>query len=68
MPTNLYGPGDNFDPISSHVLPGMIRKFDDAVRTGTHEVVLGELEHRDASFCMLTIWLMLLTPCTIRMI
>lgn len=29
MPTNLYGPGDNFDPTSSHVLPGMIRKFHD---------------------------------------
>ncbi len=32
MPTNLYGPGDNFDRESSHVLPGMIRKFDDAKR------------------------------------
>ena len=30
MPTNLYGPGDNFDPDSSHVLPAMIRKFHDA--------------------------------------
>ncbi len=30
MPTNLYGPGDNFDPESSHVLPGMVRKFHDA--------------------------------------
>lgn len=30
MPTNLYGPGDNFDPVSSHVIPAMIRKFDDA--------------------------------------
>jgi GDP-L-fucose synthase len=30
MPTNLYGPGDNFDLESSHVLPAMIRKFDDA--------------------------------------
>ena len=27
MPTNLYGPNDNFDPITSHVLPGMITKF-----------------------------------------
>ena len=27
MPTNLYGPGDNFDPVSSHVIPGMIAKF-----------------------------------------
>jgi GDP-L-fucose synthase len=38
MPTNLYGPGDNFDPSSSHVLPGMLRKFDDAIRSG-HETV-----------------------------
>lgn len=30
MPTNLYGPGDNFDTDSSHVLPAMIRKFHDA--------------------------------------
>ena len=34
MPTNLYGPGDNFDLTSSHVLPAMIRKFDDAKREG----------------------------------
>jgi len=30
MPTNLYGPGDNFDLESSHVLPAMIRKFHEA--------------------------------------
>ena len=30
MPTNLYGPGDNFDLTSSHVLPAMIRKFHEA--------------------------------------
>jgi len=30
MPTNLYGPADNFDPESSHVLPALIRKFHDA--------------------------------------
>ena len=32
MPTNLYGPNDNFDLQSSHVLPALIRKFDDARR------------------------------------
>ena len=32
MPTNLYGPGDNFDLENSHVLPALIRKFDDAVQ------------------------------------
>lgn len=30
MPTNLYGPGDNFDPLTSHVLPALIRKFHEA--------------------------------------
>jgi len=40
MPTNLYGPGDNFSETDSHVLPAMIRKFDDAVRRGQEEVVL----------------------------
>jgi len=34
MPTNLYGPNDNFDLETSHVLPAMIRKFHDATRTG----------------------------------
>lgn len=38
MPTNLYGPGDNFDVASSHVLPAMIRKFCDARLNGIHEV------------------------------
>ena len=38
MPTNLYGPGDNFDLTSSHVLPALIRKFDDAARAGRTEV------------------------------
>lgn len=31
MPTNLYGPGDNFSPKGSHVLPALIRRYDDAV-------------------------------------
>jgi GDP-L-fucose synthase len=38
MPTNLYGPGDNFDLDSSHVLPALIRKFDDARRAGRSSV------------------------------
>jgi GDP-L-fucose synthase len=40
MPTNLYGPGDNFDPDSSHALPGMITKFHRARGKGEKEVVL----------------------------
>jgi len=40
LPVNLYGPGDNFDLESSHVIPAMIRKFVDAQRRGDDEVVL----------------------------
>jgi len=40
MPTNLYGPGDNFDLQSSHVLPAMIRKFHDAKVSGADSVTL----------------------------
>ena len=34
MPTNLYGPGDNYHPTNSHVLPALIRRFHEAVRDG----------------------------------
>ncbi|WP_286958192.1 MULTISPECIES: GDP-L-fucose synthase family protein [Arsenicicoccus] len=34
MPTNLYGPGDNFDPAGSHVMPAMIRRYDEAAAAG----------------------------------
>lgn len=40
MPTNLYGPGDNFDLRSSHVLPAMIRKFHDAKSSNLQAVSL----------------------------
>jgi len=40
MPTNLYGPGDNFDLESSHVLPALLRKFHEAKATGADEVVV----------------------------
>jgi len=39
MPTNLYGPGDNYHPENSHVLPALIRRFHEAVRDGKNEVV-----------------------------
>ena len=39
MPTNLYGPGDNYHPKNSHVLPAMIRRFHEARESGTQEVV-----------------------------
>lgn len=54
MPTNLYGPGDNFHPQDSHVVPGLIRRFHDAKAAGTPEVTiwgtgtpLRELLHAD---------------------
>ena len=40
MPTNLYGPNDNFDLNASHVLPAMIRKFHDAKEEGRSEVTV----------------------------
>ncbi|GER21693.1 GDP-L-fucose synthase [Zafaria cholistanensis] len=39
MPTNLYGPGDNFSPTGSHVLPALIRRYDEAVQDGVDTVV-----------------------------
>lgn len=40
MPTNLYGPGDNYHPENSHVIPALIRKFHEAKRRGDPEVVV----------------------------
>ena len=40
MPTNLYGPGDNFDLTSSHVLPALMRRFHDAKEQGIDEVTI----------------------------
>ncbi|WP_347348624.1 GDP-L-fucose synthase [Nigerium sp.] len=38
MPTNLYGTGDNFSPTGSHVMPALIRRFDEAKRSGAESV------------------------------
>jgi GDP-L-fucose synthase len=38
LPVNLYGPGDNFDPTTSHVIPALIKKFVDASETGARAV------------------------------
>lgn len=40
MPTNLYGPRDNFHPETSHVLPALLRRFHEAVQEGRDEVVI----------------------------
>ena len=40
MPTNLYGPGDNFHPDNSHVIPALMRRLHEAARAGLAEVVI----------------------------
>jgi GDP-L-fucose synthase len=40
MPTNLYGPGDNYHPQNSHVLPGLIRRFHEAKEAARDEVIV----------------------------
>ena len=40
MPTNLYGPGDNYHAENSHVIPALLRRFHEAVRTNATEVVI----------------------------
>jgi GDP-L-fucose synthase len=40
MPTNLYGPNDNFHPENSHVIPALLRRFHEAVERGAQEVVI----------------------------
>jgi GDP-L-fucose synthase len=40
LPVNLYGPGDNFDPSSSHVIPALIRKCLEAIAAGRDEIVV----------------------------
>lgn len=64
MPTNLYGPGDNFDLESSHVLPALIRRFHDAKTSGMSEVTiwgtgtpLREFMHAD-DLADAAVWLM----------
>lgn len=40
LPTNIYGPGDTFDPSRSHVIPALIKKCTDAVKNGDDEIVI----------------------------
>jgi GDP-L-fucose synthase len=40
MPTNLYGPGDNYHPENSHVVPALIHRFHEAVKSGEKEVII----------------------------
>ena len=45
MPTNLYGPGDNYHHINSHVIPALIRKFYDAKNRIYLRSLVGVLDH-----------------------
>ena len=54
MPTNLYGPNDNFNLLSSHVLPALLAKIDAAVRENRDAVEIRAAASRAASFCMST--------------
>ena len=38
MPTNLFGPGDNYHSLNSHVIPGLIKRFHDA-KKATHNIL-----------------------------
>ena len=52
MPTNLYGPGDNYDLETSHVLPALLRKFHEAKERGASQVTLWGSGIRSESFCI----------------
>ena len=51
LPVNLYGPGDNFNPDSSHVIPALIKKFHEAKLAGTDEVVVWGTGKATREFC-----------------
>jgi GDP-L-fucose synthase len=58
MPTNLYGPGDNFNLQGSHVLPALIRKFHEAREAGSRRWRSGAPARRGASSCTSMTWRM----------
>jgi GDP-L-fucose synthase len=56
MPTNLYGPGDNYHPQNSHVIPALIRRFHEAKVNNAPPSPSGVAAHPNVSFCMWTTW------------
>ena len=56
MPTNLYGPGDNYHPENSQRITALIRRFYDAKQLGTKSVVCGEADHLCVNSYTWTIW------------
>ena len=59
MPTNLYGPRDNFHPENSHVIPALIRRFHEAARADQDSVTIWGQVVQGESSCTWTIWPML---------
>ncbi|EFR41435.1 NAD dependent epimerase/dehydratase family protein [Selenomonas sp. oral taxon 137 str. F0430] len=55
MPTNLYGPNDNYHPEHSHVIPALIRRFHEAKEAGAPSVTCWGTDRRCGSFSMWTI-------------
>ncbi len=51
MPTNLYGPGDNFDLMTSHVMPALLRKFHEAKQADSPEVIVWGSGQPRREFC-----------------
>ncbi len=64
MPTNLYGPGDNYHPQHSHVLPALLRRIHEAHLAGDPEVVIWAVASHDANSYTLMTWL---RPCCISL-
>ena len=56
MPTNLYGPNDNFDPTNSHVIPALMRRIHEAARSGEPTSRSGAPGAHGASSCTSTTW------------
>lgn len=56
MPTNLYGPGDNYDLANSHVIPALLHKFDAAKRSGKIRFSCGEPVSHVGSLCIPLMW------------
>jgi len=56
MPTNLYGPGDNYHPENSHVIPALIRRLHEAKLANAPKWPSGAAAPPGANFCMWTTW------------
>jgi GDP-L-fucose synthase len=52
MPTNLFGPGNNYHPENSHVIPALIRRFHEAKTANSPAVTIGVPAHLNESFCI----------------